>query len=44
MGCNSRLGHQRGVFLCFHRVSFDTHKNIKRCKSDDLQRSATKRK
>lgn len=39
---NSRFVHQNGVFFWFHEVSFDTSKNIKRCKSGDLQRNATK--
>lgn len=39
---NSRLGHQSGVFLWFHEVSSEPSKNIKRCKSDDLQRYATR--
>lgn len=41
MVINSRFGHQNGVFMWFHEVSFDTPKNIKRCKSGDLQRHAT---
>ncbi len=41
MVINSRFGHQNGVFMWFHEVSFDTPKNIKRCKSSDLQRHAT---
>ena len=41
MEINSRLGHQNGVFRYFQMVSFAITKNIKRCKSVDLQRYAT---
>ena len=41
---HSRIPHQRGIFIWFQMVSFETFKNIKRCKSIDLQRYATKRK
>lgn len=38
----SRFGHQCGVFRWFHEVSSGTPKNIKRCKSGDLQRYDTR--
>lgn len=40
----SRFGHQRCIFIWFQLVSFETPKNIKRCKSVDLQRHTTKGK
>jgi hypothetical protein len=37
MVINSRLRHQSGVFLWFYEVSSGPPKNIKPCKSGDLQ-------